>query len=75
MEDRKNESPLDVDNSVAKGAIDRNSEHQTEIGTDDAPNTKAMREAVRQHVDAFIVRSDLEDEDEREAAPGTREEE
>ena len=44
-----------------------------EIGGDDVPNLGALREAARQHSDAFIVASDLEDADQREAAPGTRE--
>ena len=33
----------------------------------------AMREAVREHADTFLVKSDLEDADQRESAPGTRE--
>jgi hypothetical protein len=32
-----------------------------------------MREAVREHADTFLVKSDLEDADQRESAPGTRE--
>lgn len=44
-----------------------------EIGGDDLPNLEAMREAVRQHADTYIVKTDLEDADQREAAPGTRE--
>ncbi|KQV39986.1 MULTISPECIES: DUF2934 domain-containing protein [unclassified Rhizobium] len=44
-----------------------------EIGPDDEPNLAAIREAKRQGTDAFIVPSDLEDADQREAAPGTRE--
>lgn len=44
-----------------------------EIEGDDVPNLAALREAVRQHNDAFIVKTDLEDADQREAAPGTRE--
>lgn len=44
-----------------------------EIGSADEPSLGAMREAARQHADAFVVRSDLEDAGEREAAPGTRE--
>lgn len=43
-----------------------------EIEGDDVPNLEAMREAVRQHNDAYIVRTDLEDADQREV-PGTRE--
>lgn len=44
-----------------------------EIGGDDVPNLEALREAARQHTDTFIVKTDLEDADQREAAPGTRE--
>jgi hypothetical protein len=40
---------------------------------DDVPNLAAVREAARQHTDAFIVSSDLEDADQREATPGVRE--
>lgn len=32
-----------------------------------------MREAVREHSDVYLVKTDLEDADQREAAPGTRE--
>ncbi|WP_075293241.1 DUF2934 domain-containing protein [Pararhizobium arenae] len=44
-----------------------------EIGPDDEPRLEVLREAKRQGSDAFIVPSDLEDADQREAAPGTRE--
>lgn len=44
-----------------------------EVQPDDEPNLGALREAVRQHNDGFIVKTDLEDADQREAAPGTRE--
>lgn len=40
---------------------------------DDVPNLAAIREAAREHTDAFIVKSDLEDADQREATPGVRE--
>lgn len=33
----------------------------------------AVSEAIREHVDTFIVKSDLEDADQHESAPGTRE--
>jgi hypothetical protein len=35
--------------------------------------TNIMKEAARQRRDTFVVDSDLEDEHQREAAPGTRE--
>lgn len=44
-----------------------------EIEGDDMPNLAALREAARQHTDTFIVKSDLEDADQREATPGMRE--
>ncbi len=44
-----------------------------EIEGDDIPNLAAMREAVREHSDVYLVKTDLEDADQREAAPGTRE--
>ncbi|WP_459460782.1 hypothetical protein [Rhizobium sp. No.120] len=56
-----------------KGEIDAASEHVKERAPDDVPNIEAEKEAVRQHGDAFVVKSDLEDADQREAAPGTRE--
>lgn len=37
------------------------------------PNLAALREASREHTDAFLVKTDLEDADQREASPGTRE--
>lgn len=40
---------------------------------DDVANLDAIREAAREHTDAFIVKSDLEDADQREATPGVRE--
>ena len=44
-----------------------------EIGGDDEANFVVVREAARQHSDTYVVKSDLEDADQREAAPGTRE--
>ncbi|WP_179874115.1 DUF2934 domain-containing protein [Rhizobium sp. L43] len=41
--------------------------------TGNPPNLAALREASRQHTDAFLVKTDLEDADQREASPGTRE--
>lgn len=43
------------------------------IEGDDKPNLAALREAVRQHNDTFLVKTDLEDADQREATPGMRE--
>ncbi|MBN9055043.1 MAG: DUF2934 domain-containing protein [Rhizobiales bacterium] len=44
-----------------------------EIEGDDEPNLAALREAARQHSDTFLVKTDLEDADQREATPGMRE--
>ncbi|MET3756151.1 DUF2934 domain-containing protein [Rhizobium binae] len=41
--------------------------------TDNPPRLEALREASREHFDAFLVKTDLEDADQREASPGTRE--
>ncbi|MBX4923450.1 DUF2934 domain-containing protein [Rhizobium bangladeshense] len=40
---------------------------------DNPPRLEAVREALREHSDAFLVKTDLEDADQREASPGTRE--
>jgi len=44
-----------------------------EIEGDDIPNLAALREASRQHADTYVVKTDLEDADQREATPGMRE--
>ncbi|MDQ0455589.1 hypothetical protein [Rhizobium paknamense] len=44
-----------------------------EIDPDERAKLAALREAQRAHGDVFLVKSDLEDEDQRSAAPGTRE--
>ena len=51
-------------------------EHELDAqqGEADNPlNLAALREASREHTDAFLVKTDLEDADQREASPGTRE--
>ncbi|MBX4910003.1 MULTISPECIES: DUF2934 domain-containing protein [Rhizobium] len=40
---------------------------------DNPPKLEALREASREHSDTFLVKTDLEDADQREASPGTRE--
>lgn len=40
---------------------------------DNPPRLEARREVSREHSDAFLVKTDLEDADQREASPGTRE--
>ncbi|WP_426230828.1 DUF2934 domain-containing protein [Pararhizobium sp. DWP3-4] len=39
----------------------------------DAVNQSVVREAIREHTDAFVVATDLDDADQRESSPGTRE--
>jgi hypothetical protein len=46
---------------------------QDEILPDEIANIDARREAARQHADTYIVKTDLDDAEQREAAPGTRE--
>lgn len=73
MTHRKNEGPLDIEESDLnrEGELDSAAKHKKEVKGDDVANLKAMREAAREHGDSFIVKSDLEDQDQREAAPGT----
>ncbi|TCM55928.1 hypothetical protein C8J36_103295 [Rhizobium sp. PP-F2F-G48] len=44
-----------------------------EVEPDDMMSAAARREAARLKGDVFLVRSDLEDADQREATPGMRE--
>ncbi|WHO77157.1 DUF2934 domain-containing protein [Rhizobium sp. BT03] len=50
-------------------------EHELDAqgATGNPPDLAALREALREHTDAFLVKTDLEDADQREASPGTRE--
>ncbi|MCD2181885.1 DUF2934 domain-containing protein [Rhizobium sp. GN54] len=59
-----------AERELAAREIDRGA---GEIEGDDLPSLQALREAARQHADTYIVKTDLEDADQREAAPGTRE--
>ncbi|HVK92248.1 MAG TPA: hypothetical protein VM468_12745 [Mycoplana sp.] len=43
------------------------------IAPDELISQRARAEAVRQHGDVYIVESDLEDDDQRSATPGVRE--
>ena len=63
---RKNAGP-------STGEIDSCGEHAQDISPDERPNLAAQRETVREHGDAYVVDTDLEDADQREASPGTRE--
>lgn len=42
-----------------------------EIVGGDFPNMDALREAAREHTDAFLIATHLEDRDQRESSPGT----
>ncbi|MFK0204472.1 hypothetical protein [Agrobacterium sp. NPDC090283] len=66
---------LDIrDEDVARFETDRELKARDgEIYPDESMSLRARRQAARQHEDAFIVATDLEDDDQREAAPGTRE--
>ncbi len=44
-----------------------------EIDPDEPTNPAAIKEAARLHSDVYLVDTDLEDQDERDAAPGTKE--
>ncbi|TRB02673.1 MULTISPECIES: hypothetical protein [Rhizobium/Agrobacterium group] len=70
----KNE-PLDIrDEDVARFETDSELKSKDgEIYPDETMSLRARRQAARQHEDAFIVATDLEDDDQRNAAPGTRE--
>ncbi|MBN7804986.1 hypothetical protein JZX86_06350 [Agrobacterium rosae] len=73
--DDKHTKSLDIDD---KDVADFHTERELkgdadEIDPDEAINLRARRQAARQHEDAFIVATDLEDDDQRDAAPGTRE--
>ncbi|NTZ89556.1 hypothetical protein [Agrobacterium tumefaciens] len=70
----KNE-PLDIrDEDVARFETDSELKSKDgEIYPDETMNLRARRQAARQHEDTFIVATDLEDDDQRDAAPGTRE--
>lgn len=70
----KNE-PLDIrEEDVARFETDSELKSKdSEIYPDETMNLRARRQAARQHEDAFIVATDLEDDDQRDAAPGTRE--
>lgn len=54
----------------AKRQVERES---GEIEGDEFSNVDALREAAREHTDAFLIATDLEDRDQRESSPGTRE--
>ena len=48
-------------------------QHELESEASNPPNLEALREASRQFADAFLVKTDIEDADQRGASPGTRE--
>jgi hypothetical protein len=71
----KQNKPLDIEEKdVATFHTERELKGvPDEIDPDESINLRARRQAARQHEDAFIVATDLEDDDQRDAAPGTRE--
>ncbi|KQO76815.1 hypothetical protein [Rhizobium sp. Leaf262] len=73
--DDKHTKPLDIDEKdVANFHTERELKGvPDEVDPDEEMNLRARRQAARQHEDAFIVATDLEDDDQRDAAPGTRE--
>lgn len=73
--DKKHTESLDInDKDVADFHTDRELKGDAEeLDPDGEMNLRARRQAARQHEDAFIVATDLEDDDQRDAAPGTRE--
>ena len=71
-QDRALDLPHEPEAIESDGQL-RDRQDETGIEPDDMANLAARREAARQHGDAFIVASDLEDADQREATPGTRE--
>lgn len=66
---------LDIkDEDVARFETDAEMrEKDQDVDPDELTSLRARRQAARQHEDAFIVSTDLEDDDQRDAAPGTRE--
>ncbi|MEJ8308534.1 hypothetical protein [Agrobacterium larrymoorei] len=70
-----NNDHLDIkDEDVARFETEGElTEHEQELDPDELISLRARRQAARQHEDAFIVATDLEDDDQRDAAPGTRE--
>jgi hypothetical protein len=64
------EGSLDIKAEDVNRARDRRA---GEIEPDERAKQSALKEQARLHGDAYIVESDLEDQDQREAAPGTRE--
>jgi len=70
-----NNKHLDIkDEDVARFETEGDlTQHQQELDPDELTSLRARRQAAPQHEDAFIVATDLEDDDQRDAAPGTRE--
>ena len=67
MNDKKNE-PLDIkDEDVANFETERELKSESdEIEPDEMINLRARKQAARQHEDAFIVATDLEDDEQRD---------
>ncbi|RVP17929.1 hypothetical protein CN085_01910 [Sinorhizobium meliloti] len=75
---RPSAAPLDV--KTAGGPVEHDSDLRPEadkppIEPDDIPNVKAAREAARLKRDEYIVKSDLEDADQRNPLPDMKDQE
>ncbi|KQS80875.1 hypothetical protein ASG25_04935 [Rhizobium sp. Leaf384] len=63
----------DEDVTPIESEADLKGKDGDDVEPDDMMSAAARREAVRLRGDVFMVRSDLEDADQREATPGMRE--
>ncbi|RVP75021.1 hypothetical protein CN071_00505 [Sinorhizobium meliloti] len=75
---RPSAAPLDV--KTAGGPVEHDSDLRPEadkppIEPDDIPNAKAARETARLKRDEYIVKSDLEDADQRNPLPDMKDQE
>ncbi|OLP58361.1 hypothetical protein BJF93_05435 [Xaviernesmea oryzae] len=70
--DVRDAEPVNESDASLKGRSDEKAVDAIE--PDDVPNLAARREAAQLHGDAFIVKTDLEDQDERSSSPGKLEE-
>jgi len=59
--------------SAELGDIERTLSHSKEVEGDDVVNIAALREAVREHSDVYLIATDMEDADERSFPAVTRE--
>lgn len=68
MDQEKHTDSLDIeDKDVANFRTERELKGESEeIDPDESINLRARKQAARQHEDAFIVATDLEDDDQRD---------